>query len=98
MIKLNLGIGEGDVKIYNFKNIAKLCKFISEFKKYDCIWVFAEDGDGEIIITKSIDNIIKTIKANIFNNMEFFMQEYQTYEDAYAVALNMKEINPKCYN
>ena len=29
---------------------------------------------------------------------EYFLQEYETYEEAYKVALDMREPNPLCYN
>jgi hypothetical protein len=29
---------------------------------------------------------------------KFFIQEYESYEDAYSVALSMMEHHPKCYN
>lgn len=30
-------------------------------------------------------------------NCIIFLQEYNSYEEAYQVALDMKEVNPKCY-
>lgn len=100
MIKLNLGIYEGDVIILKFHTISELCEYLEELDKFDCIWLATEDGgDGEILITENLKKLINAVKNSHFNiDKDFFVQEYQTYEDAYRVALDMREINPKCYN
>ena len=35
-------------------------------------------------------------KSKYYNN--YFLQEYESYEDAYRVALDMREISELCYN
>jgi hypothetical protein len=33
-----------------------------------------------------------------YEDCEVFFQEYESFEDAYKVALSMRELNPLCYN
>jgi len=33
-----------------------------------------------------------------YSDTEIFLQEYESFEDAYKVALDMRECNPLCYN
>jgi hypothetical protein len=104
MIRLNLCIGRGDCKVIEFQLVADLCDYLKELDRFDCIWLATENGeDGEILITQSLNTLINAVKNSYFNLVwnspqNFFVQEYQTYEDAYAVALSMKEPNPRCYN
>lgn len=104
MIHLNLGIYDGDVEVIKFNTQAELCEYLKELDRFDCIWLATEDGDkGEILITENLQTLISAVKNSHFNLLwntpqNFFVQEYQTYEDAYKVALDMREPNPKCYN
>ena len=71
-------------------------------KRFDCIWLVTEDGsDGEIMITECVDRIIISATYGHWNfdneTTNLFVQEYQTYESAYRVALDMREGNPRCY-
>lgn len=100
MITLHLAIYEGDVKELNFENKTELIYFVKDLIDFDCVWLIT-NGDQEnpilqeIIITENIFEIIKFIKR--IDPEILFIQEYQSYEDAYAVALSMRETNPKCY-
>ena len=104
MITLCLGIYEGDIEQIPFDSVNSLIDYIEELKMFNCIWLVTEDGEnGEIMITENIDKIITAIGTDHWNlcsqkDSMFHLQEYQTYEDAYAVALDMREENPKCYN
>jgi hypothetical protein len=99
MITLHLAIYSGDVERMEFINRRELTNFILELKKFDCIWLFTDDGEnGEIIITENISILVNAFLSNILQGNTLHLQEYQTYEDAYAVALDMREGNPKCYN
>jgi len=105
MIHLHLAIYEGDIEQIDFENIVDLVDYIRELNRFDCIWLATEDGEkGEIIITEDLDALITCIENNVFiinideGSQDFFVQEYQTYEDAYAVALDMREGNKRCYN
>ena len=104
MINLNLAIYEGDVKKIEFHTKENLCDYLKELKRFNCIWLATKsDLFGEILITENVDFIINSIKNDMIKlhlqkPVNFFVQEYQTYEDAYKVALDMREPNPNCYN
>lgn len=104
MIKLNLAIFSGDVEVIDFFSIGELCQYLEELRRFDCVWLAADDGEkGEILITENITTLILAVKSGHFNLLwnspqNFYVQEYQSYEDAYAVALDMREANPKCYD
>ena len=104
MIHLNLGIYDGDVEVIKFHTQTDLCEYLKELKSFNCIWLATEDcTKGEILITENVQTLINAVKNSHFNLLwntpqDFYVQEYQTYEDAYAVALGMREDNPKCYN
>ena len=102
MIKLHLAIYSGDVETIDFDNLQELCEYINELKQFNCIWLATSDGeDGEIIVTEDITRLIFLVTCNYFidlnENTIMHLQEYQNYEDAYNVALDMREGNPKCY-
>ena len=104
MIHLNLGIYSGDIKLYKFNTQTELCEFLKELSRFDCIWLAADDSEkGEVLITENLQTLISAIEHSHFNLLwnspqNFYVQEYQTYEDAYKVALNMRESNSRCYN
>ena len=57
--------------------------------------------DGPIFIDDNI-NRIKSYLTNslnkIYSGIKVFLQEYESYEAAYEVALSMKEVNSLCYD
>ena len=104
MIILNLAIYDGDIQTIEFYTQKELLEYLFELHTFNCIWLATEDGaNGEILITENVETLINAVRNNHFNLLwnspqNFYVQEYQTYEDAYRVALNMRETNPKCYN
>lgn len=56
-------------------------------------------GD-EILVTDNVTDIDMEIFWHLFNIVdsdEIHVQEYESYEEAYKVALEMKEESPLCY-
>lgn len=103
MINLQIAIGGGDAQPFNFTSVNDLIDYIKECKTINAIWLATDDKTDEILITENIEQIIKCITFDFWDlsfdkDSVFYLQEYQSYEDAYAVALYMKETNPKCYN
>lgn len=107
MITLNLGLGEGDVDKLKFSSPVDLVEYIEELKGYypNTVWLITGNGEySEIMITESIDKIIVAIYHDHWEDVclkkdsELHIHEYESYEDAYSVALSMKEGNPLCYN
>jgi hypothetical protein len=104
MIKLNICIGEGDCAEIPFANTSDLLEYIEELKRIDCIWVIGQDEEpSELLITENVNTIIKSIEMdfwdiNLVKDSNIFIQQYESYEAAYDVALDLKEPNPRCYN
>ena len=105
MIILHLGIGDGDIKTAKFFSLSQFVAYLErEFSKSNCIWLATDDGEkGELLITENLKTLIFAISKNYFNLLwnspqNFHLHQYKTYEDAYSVALHMKEGNEKCYN
>jgi hypothetical protein len=100
MIRLQLAIYDGDVEEIVFTSKTDLIEYLEVLQCFDCIWLATENGsNGEILITENVDKLILAIEMDFFESLNIFhVHEYQTYEDAYAVALDMREPNPKCYN
>ena len=101
MIKLNLGIGKGDVDVLTFETRAELLDFVNGLKRLTFINVFLVTDDsefGEILITENIEKVIQAIKMDYLDISNIHIHEYESYESAYAVALMMRESNGKCYD
>lgn len=100
MIKLHLAIGTGteNIPVLEYENKEELIDYLHELKMFDCVWLATENGElSEILITENLTTLIKWIENDFMNLETIFIQEYQSYEDAYAVALDMREGNAKCY-
>lgn len=101
MITLYIAIGkENNIPSVLFHTTSDLLDYIDELRKFDCVWLFCGKApNSEIVITESIDTVKKAIPHSQWDvDVEFHMHEYPSYEDAYAVALDMREGNNKCYN
>ena len=91
------------LEVLRFYTTVELVKFLAKLSPKKHVWLATDDGEnGEIIITESIETLISAVKTGVFNvllndSKPFFLQQYDSYEDAYAVALDMREGNPKCY-
>ena len=103
MINLQIAIFNGDAQSINFTNVNELVGYIKECNRIKAVWLAVDDTTNDILVTESIEQIIKAILFDFWDlsfdkNSTFYLQEYQSYEDAYAVSLSMKETNPKCFN
>ena len=103
MINLHLAIQEKDAQLLKFNDNSSIIKFLETLKNHDCIWLICDDNnDGEIIITENLHTVLEAISMNqfgaFFGEQNFYIQQYTNYEDAYKVALNIREVNPKCYS
>lgn len=104
-ITCNFGIGDGDTFTIDFIDIVELIEYIDEIKRFkEKIWVVTSEGSySEIFITADLYTIKQLLLLNLIvdhkntNNQTIFVQEYDTYEAAYKVALLMREGHPKCY-
>ena len=102
MIELNLGIGKGDVDKFYFKSSNELTNFIIDiyntgFK--NVVWLVSSGGENaEILVTENLEKVVVAIAHDHFDNInstggELYIFENKSYEDAYAVAYDMREGN-----
>lgn len=98
MIKLHLAIGTGDIPVLEYENKEELIDYLNELTMFNCVWLITDDGsNGETLITENLTTLIKWIENDFMNLETIFIQEYESYQDAYLVAFDMREGNPKCY-
>ena len=104
MITLYLGLGKGDVGKFELNSTNELLDYLEKFKQYDRVWLCSgKSPNTEIVITESIEVVQQAIAhdnwdVSLEKNSELHIHEYGSYEDAYKVALDMREGNSKCYN
>lgn len=103
---------DGDVQKLEFSSKKKRLdiltdKIIGINGKVFLLAIDVPDGDGsnkyfQIYIFEKWQNFFvdKGNGSPFFSNplYEMHLHEYSSYEDAYLVALNMREANPLCYN
>jgi hypothetical protein len=59
-----------------------------------------DGANGEVYISQNFNTIVDLIPNHMLpikKGCTIYIQEYSNYEDAYAVALSMRESNPLCY-
>jgi len=59
--------------------------------------------EPEVYVTDNTFHLEMYLASNFVINhskekVDVFIQEYESFEDAYKVALDLKEVNPICYN
>lgn len=102
----------GSMKPVNleFKNFQDLCDWIKNIDNKRPIkpkvYLLTHDAilggetDFEIFISEylySIYEIVATDSLGFHDCTKFHLHEYESFQDAYDVALNMREENPLCY-
>lgn len=97
-----------DIQYYEFETLEDVKKFILEnvcSTKIIVDKVVLINIDDEIFITDNftwdypLQNFVEFL-CDMYDAMPFiniYLQEYYSYEEAYEVALTMKEENPMCY-
>jgi hypothetical protein len=114
MIHLNLTIGDSDPQITSFENVGQFREYVCELKSFNCIWLLAIEnkaempGSGHISVHEYLIDLYNYLFEFHFapydndkgygDNTIYFIQQYDSFEDAYSVALGMREPHPKCYN
>jgi hypothetical protein len=112
--KLHLAISDlsehKDIEQFEFSNIDELThkilnhKGLPEDRVYLCaVHDVDEDETTEILVTENyplMRYFIETIDDLPLTKtpLTVHVHMYESYEDAYAVALDMREANPLCYN
>ena len=83
------------------KSKSMMQKMRSAKEVYLCaIENYPQDYDGVVLIDNKPEQIIEFIRQNTMTpTMKLiFLQVYPSYEVAYRVALDMKEVSPLCYS
>lgn len=97
-----IDLGENDIPCYDFNSHKKMIDFIDKVcygRGGDKVWLIAKDDLQDIFISESYI----TIQSFLHNMVgwktigSYYLQEYSSYEEAYKVALSMKEDSPLCY-
>lgn len=103
--KLN---SDGDIPCFEFNRIEEIRNFVAAIlaqnptdKAEKLVYLIAIQD--EIFVSQNCELIQELFDGNLnvaypfFENEDIFIQEYPSYEDAYMVALYMRETNPLCY-
>lgn len=93
-MKITLAIYKGEPREFKIKLI-DFIDFFKDLKTFDCVWLVTDDTYKEILITENPNIITQFVFSQEPEHL--IIQEYQSYEEAYEVALMLREPNPKCY-
>lgn len=97
----------GDINPIKFKTNLSIYNYVINLIGKDENTVYLLAIDDEVIVTENLALIMEIMSSNVssIGLMEdekgicnVFLQEYESYEDAYSVALSMKETSPMCYS
>ena len=106
-MKLNLGIGEGDVEAIELTEKG-LIDYIREIEtscekgEFKGVWLFSTGSEfGEIIVTENLHVVINFMRfchpynvSKCDRGHNYFLFLNESYESAYSVAADMRECNP----
>jgi len=106
-LELNGDIEKFETKVYN--NLVDAVKQRMCYDLMDVVFLLAFEPENkkyaEIVITENLSFIVELFEGGLFGDLDLsidvqrvFIQEYKSYEEAYKVALNMKEESPLCYS
>ena len=94
---------EGDVPMYEFDLMEDLALFVLEKVRENLVYIVAYDD--EVFVTDNLALVVELFERKLKSFYPFYegercphIQEYYSYEEAYKVALDMKEVSPLCYD
>lgn len=93
---------EGDIPQKIFETNFDLNQYVLEKTKEKTNTVFLVSYDDEEFLTDSFKVLFQFLNTMFMNvksctSYQVFVFEFGSYEEAYKVALDMKETNPLCY-
>jgi hypothetical protein len=100
MVKLHYAELElrGDIKKIKFDNVYKLCGELSNELSNTKDKVYLLSINDNIHVSEHFMLIIHLIiTLSEWDDQDIFLQEYNSYESAYKVALDMMEVSHLCY-
>lgn len=95
---------QGDIPCYRIEDLLHLNGFlIAESKTEDCVFLVTLCDeiyitDHILFVISFIEMIYKRLELEKAKDINLFVQEYDSYEDAYNVALDLKENTPLRYS
>jgi hypothetical protein len=93
-------IGIKELEFYNEMELITFLKLVETNDNGEIVYLFTEEIDNdnlmqvdcrEILITSNFDTVFDNIKAMDYSDTLIHLHEYKSFEDAYAVALDMRE-------
>ncbi len=99
---------QGDIPCHFLKGIQEVRDFVSEIldksqeAKQDVVYLVSVQDD--IFVTENEALVLELFDGNLnaaypfFEGEDIFIQEYTSFEEAYQVALSMKETSKLCYS
>ena len=100
---------QGDISCYELNGIEEVRNFVSGIvgqhptgKADNMVYLIAIQDN--VFVTENCQLVQELFDGNLnsaypfFEGEDIFIQEYPSYEEAYKVALDMKEVSPLCYS
>jgi hypothetical protein len=100
---------QGDIPCYELNGIEEVRNFVSGIvgqhptgKAEKMVYLIAIQDD--VFVTQNCQLVQELFDGNLnsvypfFEGEDIFIQEYSSYEEAYKIALNIKEVSPLCYS
>jgi hypothetical protein len=95
----------GDIPCLVFDSGLSVCHWLLEKRNRFIVYLVAiencTDDIDDIFVSDFLGSIVYFVECNIpggtSHDKKVFVQEYESYEEAYEAALDMKEVNPLCY-
>jgi hypothetical protein len=95
----------GDIPSYEFDTIDEMLGYSLAEASYEKVYLVSVFD--EVFVSCNLGSSLNFIKWNLkeyipiireeVDSIDIFYQEYDSYEEAYQVALDMQEISPLCY-
>jgi hypothetical protein len=95
---------QGDIPCYELNGMDGVINFVSEILNQNSegiIYLIAIEN--EVFVTENCALAYELFSNHLdaaypfYENEAIFIQEYSSYEEAYEVALSIKEVSPFCY-
>ena len=95
----------GDIPSYEFEKLDELLPYAlveANYEKVYLVSLFSEVfvscdiASALYFVEWTLNHYIPRIREEV-DSIDIFYQEYDSYEEAYQVALDMQEISPLCY-
>jgi len=92
-----------DIPTHEFSDKSERLKFFVENtldRKGECVWLVTTDREAEVYVTHRCVRVWHYVQFMplLYESEEWFLFEFDSYQEAYNVALHMAEVSPMCYS